>query len=190
MKAKQLLTIILLFVMIVIGGWLLLYFVNGHDRQSSTRYQTPAFAQVVPAGYTVLNGGKHEIELIVSTWMGSMDDIPAGYRTKGYYKIDPGDFFTINWGSSDYYIRMEKLIYGFSKLIKPSDSETRSTYAFWVEPKKAFTIVEKADGEILHGSGGMENLTQTGDFYKYGNKGTFRINGGKLRSREAKKNQQ
>ena len=109
--------------------------------------------------------------------MKSTGDIPAGFRTEGYYKIDPGDFFTIGWGSSDYYIRMYKSVYGTRKLIKPSDSATRGTYAFWVEPKKPFTVVEKANEELLYSSGGMENLTQTGGFYKYPSGGTFNIRG-------------
>ena len=74
--------------------------------------------------------------------------MPAGYRTIGYYNIDPGDFFTIGWGSSnDYYIRMHSWINGNRKLIEPSNSETRNSYTFWVEPKKAFTVVEKNKGE-------------------------------------------
>ena len=138
---------------------------------------TLTFTQVAPADYTVLNGSKHDVYLIVSTWMESTKDIPAGFRTNGYYKIDPGDFFTIGWGSSDYYIRMH---IGVDAIIKPSDSATRGTYAFWVEPKKPFMVVEKANGELLYGSGGMENLTQTGGFYKYPNGGTFSINGDNL----------
>ena len=63
------------------------------------------------------------------------------------------------------------------KLIKPRNSKTRGPYTFYVDPKNAFTIVEKTDETILYSSGGMENLTQTGGFYKYGNKGTFRIGG-------------
>ena len=39
--------------------------------------------EVRPVGYAILNGGTQKVSLIVSTWMGSTDDIPAGYRTKG-----------------------------------------------------------------------------------------------------------
>ena len=138
---------------------------------------TSNFSQVAPAGYTVLNGSTEKVSIIVSTRMESTGEIPAGYRTKGYYKIDPGDFFTINWGSSDYYIRMYKWVNGTKNLIKPRNSATRGTYAFWVVPKDAFTVVEEGNGEILYPLRDRKNLVRTGGFYKYGNIGTFRIRG-------------
>lgn len=119
--------------------------------------------QKASAEYTVLNGSRVKVYLIVSTWMGQDGNIPAGYRTMGYYTIDPGDFRTIDWGSSDYYIRMHSA----AGLIQPSDFETRGHYDFWVEPKNAFTIVETADGKILYGAEGMKNLDLTSGFYKY-----------------------
>ena len=52
--------------------------------------------QKASAEYTVLNGSKHNVWVIVSTWMESERDIPAGYRTEGYYEINPGDFLSID----------------------------------------------------------------------------------------------
>lgn len=139
------------------------------------------------AEYTVLNGSTYDVYLIISTWMESTEDIPTGYRTQGYYKIDPGDFFTIGWGSDAYYIRMYKSINGNRKLIKPSDYETRGAYKFWVRPKKRFMVVEKAKGKSLYSPGGLENLVQTGGFYRYQNVGTFRVNGENLEAAKLKK---
>ena len=144
--------------------------------------------QKASAEYTVLNGSKHSVWLIVSTWMESEEDIPAGYRTMGYYEIKPGTFFSIDRGNSDYYyIRMYKSVNGNRKLIKPSNSETRSSYTFWVRPKKRFMVVEKAKGKSLYSPGGLENLVQIGGFYRYQNGGTFNINGENLEAAKLKK---
>ena len=144
--------------------------------------------QKASAEYTVLNGSKYKVSLLVSTWMEARGDIPAGYHTKGYYKIDPGDFFPINWGSSDYYIRMHKWVNGNRKLIRPSGYETRDHYDFWVDPKNAFTIVETADEKILYpySAESRENLEEFPGFYKYQNGGTFTISGDNLELSEKK----
>ena len=143
--------------------------------------------QRAPADYTILNGRQQDVYIIVSTWMKSKGDIPAGYQTNGYYKITPGDSFTIKWGSSDYYIKMYSWVDGTEYFIKPRNSATRSTYKFWTVPKDAFKIVENSDGKILYSSSGMQNLTQTGGFYKYQNGGTFSITEITSRSRNSQK---
>jgi hypothetical protein len=146
-------------------------------RQQLLSLNSP-LTQVRSAGYTVLNGSGYDVWLIVSTWMESTGDIPAGYRTMGHYKIQPGYFYDINWGISDYYIRMHNWIVD---PIIPNNHETRDSYVFWVEPKNGFTVAEREKGrKILYSSVGKENLTRTGGFYKYSNTGTFKIQGDHL----------
>ena len=136
--------------------------------------------QKVNAEYTIYNGSKHKVRFIVSTWMEGKGDIPTGYQTNGHHHIEPGDFYTIKRGSSDYYIRMTELIDGTNFLIRPRDAKTRNTYTFKIEPRKGFTVVQKGNGDFLYGSRNIQNLENVGDFYKYKNGGTFSINGDNL----------
>ena len=132
----------------------------------ATLIQTP----LATADFLVANGSATEDAWVIySTWSAASDGFPAGYRTQGWYKIEPGGTQTlfVPEGNTLLYIRVEDPA---GTEIKPLDHETRRNYRFWMHPTRRFTTVETAEGEFLDSNLHQASLT-TDTLYEYTNEG-------------------
>ena len=107
--------------------------------------------------------------MIYSTWRAASDGFPAGFRTQGWYKIEPGGTQTlfVPEGNTLLYIRV---VDPYGKEIKPLDHATRDSYSFWMHPTRRFTAVETTTGEFLDSDLHQASLT-TATLYEYTNEG-------------------
>ena len=126
--------------------------------------------QLATADFLVANGSATEDAWVIySTWRDAGNGWPAGYRTQGWYKIEPGSFRNLRVPSdnTDVYIRVER---PDGQEIKPLDHATRNNYPFWMHPTRIFTTVETATGEFLHSDLNQASL-ETATLYEYKNEG-------------------
>ena len=133
---------------------------------TATLIQTP----LATADFLVANGSAtEEAWVIYSTWRAASDGFPAGFRTQGWYQIEPGGTQTlfVPEGNTRLYIRVEE---PDGTEIKPLDHETRSKSRFWMHPTRIFTAVETSEGEFLDSDLNQASLT-TATLYKYTNDG-------------------
>ena len=125
------------------------------------------------ADYQIMNGLTTEPAWVVySTWRPAHNNWPAGWRTQGWYKIDPGESRTLRVPEDNVwvYLRVENS-YGE---VKPPDHATRDSFLFWIHPSKAFTVVEDDKGNFLKSDRGRWSLEQA-DLYEYRNGGSHTI---------------
>ena len=69
----------------------------------------------------ITNRTTENIYVIYSTWRGAKDAIPRGYRTRGYYRVSPGQqrsFYA--WSNNSIYFRISQS----GEAIKPQSSTT------------------------------------------------------------------
>ena len=126
--------------------------------------------QLATADFLVANGSATEDAWIIySTWRDASDDLPAGFRTEGWYKIEPGGFtnLSVPAGNPYVYIRVED---PYGNEIEPLDHTTRNSSPFWMHPTKIFTAVETNTGKFLDSNLNQASLT-TATLYEYTNKG-------------------
>ena len=105
--------------------------------------------QLATADFLVANGSASEDAWVIySTWRAASDGLPAGFRTQGWYKIEPGSTRSlfVPEGNTLLYIRVED---PYGNEIKPLDHTTRDNYPFWMHPTRIFTAVETVEGEYL-----------------------------------------
>lgn len=122
--------------------------------------------QLATADFLVANGSATEDAwFIYSTWRDASDGLPAGFRTEGWYKIEPGGFTNLSVPADNtyVYIRVEDL---YGNEIEPLDHATRDSYFFWMHPTKIFTAVETAIGEFLDSDHNQASL-DTAKLYAY-----------------------
>ncbi len=102
--------------------------------------------QLATADFLIANGSASEDAWVVySTWKDADNDWPAGFRTQGWYKIEPGGFTNLSVPADNpyVYIRVEE---PDGTEIKPLDHATRDSYHFWMHPTRIFTTVETTSG--------------------------------------------
>lgn len=126
--------------------------------------------QLATADFLVANGSAtEEAWVIYSTWQPASADWPDGFRTQGWYKIEPAG--TLNLlvprDNTLLYIRVED---PDGNEIKPLDHATRANYPFWMHPIRKFTTVETSEGQFLDSNLDQESLT-TATLYEYMNEG-------------------
>ena len=105
--------------------------------------------QLATADFLIANGSATEDAWVIySTWRNAGNGWPAGYRTQGWYKIEPGGFTNLSVPSdNDYvYIRVED---PYGDEIKPLDHATMRQLSFWMHPTRIFTNVQTATGRLL-----------------------------------------
>ena len=131
-------------------------------------------AQFAFADFLIANGSPTEDAwFIYSTWRDADATYPAGFRTQGWYKIEPGGFrnLPVPPANNHLYIRVER---PGSIEVVPPDSATRDSYSFYIHPSQTFTVVEAADGTYLGGNVSRLALKTT-QLYKYANGGQLNI---------------
>ena len=126
--------------------------------------------QLATADFLIANGSASEDAWVIySTWRAASDGLPAGFRTQGWYQIEPGG--TQNLFVPEYntrlYIRVED---SDGNEIKPLDHTTRSNSSFWMHPTRIFTTVETATGALLDSDLDEASL-ETATLYEYTNEG-------------------
>ena len=137
-----------------------------------------ALAQFTSADYTLSNASTTDPTYATySVWRpagrdASGDWWPAGWRTQGWYKIEPSAtrILSVPADNPVVYIR----VIDHSGERKPSDHATRDASLFWIHSSEAFTAVETNEGNFLksdHGSWSLERA----HLYKYQNGGSHAI---------------
>ena len=124
--------------------------------------------QLATADFLIANGSATEDAWVVySTWRDAGNGWPAGFRTQGWYKIEPGSFRNLSVPADNgyVYIRVER---PGGHEIEPPDHATRNNYQFWIHPSQVFTTVETVNGEFLNSNFNLRNLEQ-GALYAYRN---------------------
>ena len=133
------------------------------------------------ADYTVFNGHDTQSAWVVySTRRSASGGWPAGFRTRGWYRVRPGETRTLSVpsGNSWVYLRITRL---YPTEIRPRDHQTRDNFLFWMHPNRAFTAVETVNGTFLDSDWDQDALVQE-RFYEYANGGRFNIRGPSGRS--------
>ncbi|MCY3721514.1 MAG: trypsin-like peptidase domain-containing protein [Candidatus Poribacteria bacterium] len=136
--------------------------------------------QFATADYTLTNGRATEpVWATYSVWQPAGSDAsgnwwPEGWRTQGWYKIEPSGTITLSVpvGNPVVYIR----VIDPRGEVKPPDHAARDVFLFWMHASEAFTAVETSEGTFLRGSHAQWRL-ETTDFYEYRNGGSHTIAG-------------
>lgn len=126
--------------------------------------------QLATADFLIANGSATEDAWVMySTWRSASDGLPAGLRTKGWLKIEPGgiEYLDVPRGNQSLYIRVEE---PDGTEIKPLDHTTRNSSSFWMHPTRIFTTVQTATGRLLDSNLNQTSL-ETAKLYKYTNEG-------------------
>ncbi len=122
--------------------------------------------QLVTADFLIANGSATEDAWVIySTRRDAGNGWPAGFRTQGWYKIEPGGYrnLSVPADNSYVYIRVED---PYGNEIEPLDNVARSSYHFWMHPIEKFTVVETASGEFLDSNLNQASLT-TATLYEF-----------------------
>ena len=129
--------------------------------------------QVATADYRITNGSATEPAWVVySAWRPASGGWPVGWRTRGYYKVEPGGTqnLFVPENNETVYIYVERA----SGEIKPPDHATRDNFLFWIHPSLAFTVVETNEGDFLRSDRDRGSFVGT-NLYEYRNGGSHTI---------------
>ena len=126
--------------------------------------------QLATADFLVANGSASEDAWVIySTWRSASTDWPAGYRTYGWYKIQPGGTQNLFVPEDNTFLYIW-VVDSYGAEIKPLDHATRDSYPFWMHPTRKFTTVGTVRGELLDSDLDPASLT-TATLYEYTNEG-------------------
>ena len=126
------------------------------------------------ADFLVANGSASEDAWVIySTWRPADANWSAGFRTQGWYKIEPGAFrnLPVPAYNESLYFQVERPA---GVEVTPPDALTRDSSLFWIHPSQAFTVVEAADGTYLDSNFSKLSL-DLAKLYKYANGGQYTI---------------
>ena len=133
-------------------------------------FALPEMASAEWRNNTVTNRTTEDLYVIYSTWRGASSGLPRGYRTRGYYRIDPGRQRTFRaWATNRIYFQIQK---GGEPIKPQADTET---FGFWVHPGAAFTVVSQrlnssvTRGQLTHSDHPVNDLVQEDGFLRYSN---------------------
>ena len=133
--------------------------------------------QLATADYLISNeSATEDAWVIYSTWREASGDWPAGWRTRGWRRVEPGGFTTLSVPEHNpwVYLRVER---PYGREIKPPDHETRDAARFWIHPSKGFTAVMRSNGDFLK-SDWLKWALSRARLYKYPNGGRHTITDG------------
>jgi len=137
-------------------------------------FLTLTITQFARADYQITNGSTTETAWVIySTWKSANGNWPSGFRTQGWYEVEPGSTRNLPVPENNewLYIRVER---PHGTEIKPLDHATRDNYLFWMHPSNAFTVVESPDGRFLKSNFNIWSL-ELAALYKYRNGETHTI---------------
>ena len=126
-------------------------------------------AQFAAADYTLTNGTNETVWAVYSRWLPASGNWPAGWRTSGYYKIEPGQREVLRVPQRNAWVYI--YVKNTDGEVKPLDHATRAKAPFWIHPTQAFTAVETDAGDLLRSDPGRWNLEQA-NLYQYRNRGS------------------
>lgn len=138
---------------------------------------TLTLPQFATADFLISNGSATENAWVIySTWREASGGYPAGWRTQGWRRVEPGGFTTLSVPEHNtwVYFRVER---PYGREIKPPDHGTRESSFFWRHPSGVFTVVEKANGDFLKSNWPKRDLSRA-ELYKYRNGGRHTITDG------------
>ena len=131
---------------------------------------------------SVVNQTTDPLYVVYSTWYGQSQGLPRGYRTRGYYKVDPGNLRTFQaWANNAIYFQ----IWQSGETLKPKS--TTETFAFWVHPSRAFVVVSPrmsetvTQGQLTHSRPGRNTLVGEDGFMRYANGSELKVDGSWVR---------
>ena len=133
---------------------------------------TLTLAQFAAADYTLTNGTRKTVWVAYSRWLPANGNWPEGWRTDGWYKIEPGQRKVLRVPQRDPWVYIR--VINTNGEVKPRDHETRESFPFWVHPTQAFTAVETSEGNLLRSNPGRWSL-KTVNLYAYRNGGSHTI---------------
>ena len=124
---------------------------------------------------TITNQTTERVFVVYSTWRGadSAKGIPRGYRTLGYYAINPSASRTFYaWANNSIYFRITKS--GIPQ--KPRRDST--TFSQWIHPIRAFTAVSGTIGGTrpTYSTLNRNELVNSDGFLKYKNGSQITVN--------------
>ena len=124
---------------------------------------------------TITNQTTERVFVVYSTWRGpdSAKQIPRGYRTVGYYAINPSASRTFYaWANNSIYFRITKS--GIPQ--KPANA---TTVSHWIHPISAFTAVSATIGgneRPTYSTVNSNELVNSDGFLKYQNGSQITVN--------------
>lgn len=133
--------------------------------------------QLATADYLISNGSATEDAWVIySTWREASGGWPAGWRTRGWYRVEPGGFRNLRVPEHNtwVYIRVERPA---GREVKPRDHGTRDSSFFWRHPSERFTAVMKSNGDFLQSNWPKWDLNRA-ELYQYPNGGRHTITDG------------
>lgn len=131
-------------------------------------------SQLATADFLITNASTTQTAWITySAWRPASDNLPTGYRTKGWIEIEPGVSMSLEIPTYNkwIYLRVER---EDGTEMKPPDYNKRKSFPFWIHPDERFTIVEAEDGDILKTFLPANELAQV-PLYEFENGGSYTI---------------
>ncbi|MDD9975841.1 MAG: hypothetical protein OXU27_17655, partial [Candidatus Poribacteria bacterium] len=137
---------------------------------------TLTLTQFTTADYRITNGNATEAAWVVySIWKPADNDWPEGWRTQGWYKIEPSATINLPVPQSNTWVYI-RLIGHDGKEIRPPDYAIRDSFPFWIHSSEIFTAVETNAGDLLKSNFDSGSLKQE-TLYEYRNGGSHTIAG-------------
>ena len=137
---------------------------------------TLILTQFTTADYRITNGNATEAAWVVySIWKPADNDWPEGWRTQGWYKIEPNATINLPVPQSNTWVYI-RLIGHDGKEIRPPDYAIRDSFPFWIHSSEIFTAVETNAGDLLKSNFDSGSLKQE-TLYEYRNGGSHTIAG-------------
>ena len=137
---------------------------------------TLTLTQFTTADYRITNGNATEPAWAVySMWRSADNNWPEGWRTQGWYKIEPNATINLPVPQSNTWVYI-RLIGSDGKEIRPSDHATRDSFPFWIHSSEIFIAVETNAGDLLKSNLGSRGLKQE-TLYEYRNGGSHTLAG-------------
>ena len=128
--------------------------------------------QFAAADYTLINRRTETVWVAYSVWRPASGVWPAGWRTRGYYRVEPGATQNLSVPQDNIWVYI--YVRRGGNEIKPNDHATRDSALFWIHPSKGFVVVETDDGDFLRSTLGRWRLKRA-DLYQYPNGGSHTI---------------
>ena len=92
------------------------------------------------ADYTIFNGHDTKTAWVVySTWRDGSGGWPAGFRTRGWYSVKPGQTRKLSVPSGNKWVYL-RITQPYPTEIRPSDADTRDNFLFWMHPSKRLPL--------------------------------------------------
>ena len=145
-------------------------------------FAAPSLTEAQWKTNSVVNQTTDPLYVVYSTWYGQSQGLPRGYRTRGYYKVDPGNLRTFQaWANNAIYFQ----IWQSGETLKPQANT--ETFSFWVHPSRAFVVVSPrisetvTQGQLTHSRPGRNTLVGEDGFMRYANGSELKVDGSWVR---------